>query len=565
MKSNIHFLNIVMIAVIAIIIDYIIYITSWPYKIVASVICITILTIYIWLIKKGKIQINHNFEMLDLIFWIIIIGFAIININKPDFSYDVDNYHIYLQENIKIDKINFDFFVGNAIQGFLFPLGDRMHYLIRTFLGYRLGTILSYYAIIVIYYQTKEIFQHFFGKHKLIPICSILCYSSSILRQWIGTYYIDLFSVVFLLGVINYALKKDILKDKKNLFFVALIAGIATGIKVTNIILLIPIGIYVIIMERKNFNKKKVVEILIAVAIFFIPFTLYIIDNISQTGSPLFPYYNNIFKSEFFGDFSWKDHRFGIPSVLHALVWPIYTSSIKLGYGDDWYIADYIWAIGYVFTIITVIYCITKRKKESGIFSLGILSLGLTLIWIIALEGYMRYALIIPVMYSIVIGYVILNKTKDKEIKISSINESICIIIVALIMLIKIIPEIDQFMLANVSRMIIDNNKTIHIDGVWGVLNDDSALTELVREEGTPIYNLEMKNTNTSKVANEIYQTKIKDKDIYILTLSASSTIKKLQDRGFETEFVRKYTTEEIPYIYYGNIMLYKIRMNKVE
>ena len=559
MKNNVHFWNILMVAIIAVLVDYTVYITGCKHKIATIIISILVFSIYIVLLKKKKIKLSKDFEILDLIFITIIIGTAIIEIPKPDFSYDVRNYHIYLQENIKTDKINFDFFTANAIQGFLFPLGDRMYYLFRTFLGYRLGTILSYYTIIVIYYQTKGIFKHFFGEHKLIPICAILCFASSILRQWMGTYYIDSLSVVFLLEIISQVLKGKVLKDRKNLFMVALTAGIAIGIKVTNLLLLIPIGIYVIVRERKNFNKTKILDIFLGIIIFCIPFLLYIIDNIIQTGSALFPYYNNLFKSQYFGNYSWKDHRFGIPSIVHAIIWPIYTSSIKLGYGDNWIVADYIWAIGYIVNIISTIYCIVKKKMKSELFSINIISLSLTCIWIIGLEGYMRYALIIPVMYSVIIGYIILNKTKNIRFNIAPFIETLGVLIVMMIMTIKIIPEIDSFMIENISRMFKDKEKTIQIDGVWGVANDNSALTELVREEGTPIYNLETKNISESNIAAEKYNDKIENTDIYFL--SESTEIKDdFESKGFKVEFVTQYTTEEIPYIYYGRMNLYKMR-----
>ena len=137
-----------------------------------------------------------------------------------------------------------------------------------------------------------------------------------------------------------------------------------------------------------------IIKIPFLVILFIIPFLIYIIDNFIQTGSPIFPYYNNIFKSEYFGNFSWKESRFGTPSIKHALVWPIYVSCIIQGYGDDWLISDYIWGIGFVISILMFIYLIINKDKNNyKIFCLTIISLILTAGWIMFLEGYMRYAL----------------------------------------------------------------------------------------------------------------------------------------------------------------------------
>lgn len=562
-KSSIHFFNILVIAIIALIIDYIIYITNFSYSTIVIPISTIVIGIYILLLKKGILKLTKNFEILDLIFCIGIIAFAISKISIPDFSYDVRNYHIYLQENIKTDKINFDFFTGNIINGFLFPLGDRIYYISRFFLGYRLGTILSYYSIIVIFYQTKNILKLFFENHQLLSLCSTICYSSFILRQWTGTYYIDSLSVIFLLEIIYYVLKETILKNRKLLFFITLLSGIATAIKITNLILIIPIAVFVLIKERKYIDKKIILNFIISIIIFCLPFLIYVIDNLKQTGNPIFPYYNNIFKSNFFGEFSWKDSRFGIPSLKHAIIWPIYVSSIIQGYGDDWQIYDYIWAIGYLISIFMFVYFIIyKDIKNKKIFSLVLISLILTIIWIVFLEGYMRYALIIPVLYSILIGYIILNITKKINFEFTNKLRIILTITAIIIITTITIKNLDEEKIDNYSMILKDKNQTISIDGVWGVYGNNSALTELVRESNVPIYNLDIENINSSEKNIEKYKEIIKNKKIYILC-NNELYLDILKSQGFNIEFFKEYTSKELPYISKNDsIKIYKLTNN---
>lgn len=522
MKINIHFWIFLNISIIASLCDIIGYTTKIPYEICVILSLILLGIINLILIKRKLIKIQSDFEFLDITFYFMIFLMMLLRLPIPDFSYDVSNYHIYLQENTYIDKINFDFFAGKTVNGFLFPLGDKMHYLFRHFLGYRLGTILSYYVIIVLFYQTKNILKLVCGDKKIIPIISILCFSSYIIRQWTGTYYIDNFCIVLILEIVHQMLiDKKCFENKKTIYLIALISGIATAIKITNIILILPIIICFMIKRRKQLTTSIIPVFIVSGIIVLIPSLIYIIDNMIQTGSPLFPYYNSIFKSEYFGLFSWKDSRFGIPNVLYALIWPIYVSCIKLGYGDNWLITDYIWAVGYIVTISYIIYSkFIKKNKNDLICNISILSLVLTLVWICFLEGYMRYALIIPVLYSIVLGAILIKLFSKLKIETNILDFFLFKILFPTILGLCII-----FAAFNLNVRVLENYKLIykdrkdislHIDGVWGVIADDSSITQLLREKQTPIYNLE-ESINTSDITQKMYYSKMKNNNIYVL------------------------------------------------
>ena len=161
MKINFHFFVVLFIAIVAILCDLLIYITKIDYGIalcLSAFIC-TIVTILFF--KKKSIKITFDYEKKDIFMFIAFILLIIVqSFLKPDFPYDVKSYHIYLQENAFADKLNFDFFPGRIFCVFLFPLGDRMHYIFRYLLGYRLGTVFSSYILVVIYYQVKRILEN---------------------------------------------------------------------------------------------------------------------------------------------------------------------------------------------------------------------------------------------------------------------------------------------------------------------------------------------------------------------------------------------------------------------
>ena len=79
------------------------------------------------------------FPRIDKIDWLVILflmAITFLRLPIPDRSYDVVNYHLFLQDFKFEDNINYNFFPGN-IQTFTFPLGDRMFFVFRALLGYR--------------------------------------------------------------------------------------------------------------------------------------------------------------------------------------------------------------------------------------------------------------------------------------------------------------------------------------------------------------------------------------------------------------------------------------------
>ena len=155
MKINIHFFVVLLLALITIVSDFAIYFCGCDYELSLLIGLAITTTISVVLLLKKKIKPELNFDKLDMLFLIFLGCYSIINIAIPCIESDVAMYHTYLQENPFTDKVNFDFFPGRTRNSFLFPLGDRMFYVCRFLLGYRLGTILSYYCVIVLYYQVK--------------------------------------------------------------------------------------------------------------------------------------------------------------------------------------------------------------------------------------------------------------------------------------------------------------------------------------------------------------------------------------------------------------------------
>jgi hypothetical protein len=106
-----------------------------------------------------------------------------------------------------------------------------------------------------------------------------------------------------------------------------------------------------------------------------------------------------------------------------------------------------------------------------------------------------------------------------------------------------------------------NESNIIKIDGIWGTISQDgilenSAFPALVREENTPIYNLDRNSFASSEKTLEMFYEKIKNNDIYVLFDTYSEDLEKnmqvitLKNLNYEIVSIEKiYTADEISYI----------------
>ena len=149
-KINLCLLILIILLTQVVICDNLIYFFKANYivgNIIALIINATIVTL---LIKKKKIKVETNFHKFDLVFLAIIIIIMGLTIIHPDIFWDTYSYHIYLQENPFADKINENFFPGRTLTSFVYPIADRVFYMFRALLGFRLGTLPGYFLIVII-------------------------------------------------------------------------------------------------------------------------------------------------------------------------------------------------------------------------------------------------------------------------------------------------------------------------------------------------------------------------------------------------------------------------------
>lgn len=494
--------------------------------------------------KNKKVTISLDFQKTDLLIIILVLLEMVLKIAVPDTSYDVAMYHIYQQEFPFIDKINFDFFPGRTLNSYLFPLGDRIFYLSRYLLGFRLGTILSYYCIIILFYQIKELTNNILENknNKVVSLLSSLIFFEYTIYYFTGIYYIDLFSAVFIMELICLIFQKEEI-NKSKLYFIFLIMGISIGIKVPNLLAVIPIFIYFVFKNRKKlFLNLKIKDIFICIILFFIPYFVYVIFNILQTGSPIYPYYNSFFKSKWFDNINWKDTRWGAPNIFYALIWSV-MPAVDPSKTSDEGLWDVSWGIGYIILLVYLLVLfirviVNKNKKNIKNMDIVLLTFVLSIDWAMFLYGYMRYALFLPALHLVIFEIVVLDEISKIKNVISIVSFStiidVSIILTISTVLHSLVNNIYYFhknsgyYYNEAQEFFKDKNfEKIHIDGAWVTLSDDSKLVTLVREEDTPIYYLESRfllGNNAKKKQQEL-----KQKNLYTI-IDDSNRLKKIDE-----------------------------------
>lgn len=546
-KINVHFLIFLLIAVSVSISDIVIYFLNSNFIITNGIVLLFNIVLLTLLKKKGYIDIKSNFSKFDFIFILGLLLYMIFSIPFPDLSWDTRSYHIYIQENVFIDKLNYDFFAGRNLNSFLFALGDRINYLFRYILGYRLGTIVSYYLILVLFYQVKRFLKEITKSENelFLSIFSIFPCVLSIILAFAGTYYIDNFGLVCLMEIFYILLfEKNLFDEKIKIYILGILVGISISIKVTNIIFIIPIGVYFFVNNFKELKKLKIYDYILIIFFAIIPFGIYALDNFIQTGNPVFPYYNNVFKSEYFMLSEWKDTNFGPVNLIQFLIWPIYIVFYPARAFDTKFV-DLIWGLGFIVDVFYIIYCIIKKKcTQNKLFTISMIIFFTYYLWEKLIIGYVRYASIILVLSFIVIISLIYTQFKNKKwISILGIF-IICFAILPSLgydFLVKVkdygsVSQIIEEYKLNFKYILKDkNNEKVDSSQILGAIGDDSLIPTLLRNDNN-IYNLEEWVTATSEVTKDMYSEKILNKEIYVYCDGKTLDRKKsyLENNSFE-------------------------------
>lgn len=314
----------------------------------------------------------------------------------PELSFDGLNYHLVHAERA---LRGFPFMPGDFFPTVLQmnPAPNMVSGIFRHVLGYRLGTLVNYVAVLWIALVVDRFLRVYIKSHWLRSACVLLIVSTEFILYLMNFYLIDLLALPLLLEATYLALRfREIEKKNYTLVHIALFLGISTAFKMTNVVMAIPVTLLCAYQALPFWRKLDARYLLLAVVAFIaplVPFSLYIYW---QTGSPVFPFYNKFFKSPYLEASNFEDPGHGPKTFLETVLWPfwilIYPERLSewsgLGAGYTGRIT-----LAYVVSALSLFYKSLSRE----IRSLGFLTLTTTVLWCVT-TGNGRYGIYLEIV-----------------------------------------------------------------------------------------------------------------------------------------------------------------------
>ncbi len=331
-------------------------------------------------------------------FWLVVafplLLVYLLRVSFPDVSFDVLNYHIFHSER--------------ALHGWLFIPGDFfptaapfnstpdiLTGLYRHALGYRLGTIVNFVALIWTGMICNRLLRNYIASVWLRNVSILFILFTEQLMFQINNYMVDLLALPLLLEATIIAIDANSNRVLRRTITLALLLGIATAFKLANLFIAVPIVLvylFNLVVPVERFERRRqIVRLLksapaaaLAFLIPLLPFTLFIFR---LTGNPIFPLYNGLFKSPFWPQGAVFDPRWGPWGVAETLAWPI------VMFFRPWRLNEFTFysgrlTAGYLLAII----CLFIARGDRRVRALAVITLMGTILWS-ATSGYIRYAL----------------------------------------------------------------------------------------------------------------------------------------------------------------------------
>lgn len=408
------------------------YVVGLPQTTVISRLVIVLLTgLLIWWSYKrvefSTMRISRS--ELAAIAVIFLIGFF--KSVYPDSACDTHNYHLVAQRSGFVNHFTENFAKGN-FQVWGFRLGDRLFFLFRQLLGYRLGTMLNTFVLMIMYLQVYGLLGYFADEtnkgaiSRLIRSRTLWAFIIVMMHDavlMIGIYYVDILALPFALEVLDLLIRASQGEtDKKSICYFALLNGIWFAFKMTNIVFVAPCVIMYIVLVRK---KLSVATVLSSGLLAALPCSVYLVFNFAATGNPVYPYFNGFFQSEYFRNMNFKDTAWGGTNLFEKLFWPLYLI-FKPEYRQFEIPAQYnfLLLLGLAGILLVsaaaVIRLLQKNHSLRAMEVVTVISLASTLFWSFS-TGYERYFLFGMILLGIAAYYLIVNMAANKWMQVVSV------------------------------------------------------------------------------------------------------------------------------------------------
>ena len=342
-------------------------------------------------------------------FWMIVglpllLVFAL-RVAFPDTSYDVLNYRIVGAERA---LRGWPFISGDFFPPF-YPLNsapDMLLGIFRHLLGYRLGTIFNLFTLLATAVWVYKLLEPYIPNRTLINFVVLAVVWTEHALFLVNNYMVDLLALPLQLEATWLSLQSTRQNSSKRLWRFALLLGITVALKPLNLAYALPlIAIYLMTMfsERKSLRLRSLLTSgPVAVGVFLLPLAPYTLYIYRETGNPVFPLYNAIFKSPFWPLANLYDERWGAQTWLETLVWPVRVAFDTSRTGE---LAVNSGRLS--LAVIAAVFALVALRRDRRLRALSVATLLGAFLWSAALTGYSRYSVLVEFIGGITLVCVI--------------------------------------------------------------------------------------------------------------------------------------------------------------
>ena len=260
-------------------------------------------------------------------FWLIVglplAALFALRLPFPDKNWDQLDYHLF-NSTRALEGWPFtpgDFF---PVVMQVNPAPDMIAGIFRILLGYRLGTVVNLLAVLWTAVSIERLLRDHIASEWARSFGALFAVSTEHLLFLLNLYMIDLLGLPLLIEALRLALNLQNAKDKpytvvQILFFL----GLAVAFKLPNLAFVFPVIALVVFELRKCYRLIGYRQLGFAVIAFSIPLLPFSAFMYFQTGNPIFPFYNQLFRSPYFPLQAYRDSAMGPKGLVEILTWPV--------------------------------------------------------------------------------------------------------------------------------------------------------------------------------------------------------------------------------------------------
>ncbi len=380
---------------------------AWPLTVAVSA--------FVWYLHWRTKEVSTG--RVPRLFWLTValplFFFYALRATLPDLSWDVLDYRLVNAERAMRGwpMLAGDFF---PVRFPFNPAPDVVMGLGRYLFGYRLGTLVNFSVLVWTGMLLERMLRGFVKGDWARCLCVAVVVLTEHALFEVNNYMVDLLALPLLLEAARLAIETEGgERGRRDFVRAGLYLGAALAFKLTNLAFAVPVVLlfaYRLLRREARFDLKATAYGLVCILLPLAPYSLYIFW---QTGNPVFPLFNRIFKSPYWPVIDTRTERWG-PIVddprfknlkaWEVLLWPLLHPSrvenTAADLGPHWGRVS----VAFVASIAGALW----RGADRRIRLLSLVTLSGSVLWSAA-SGMLRYATFVELVGGAITVYFIVT------------------------------------------------------------------------------------------------------------------------------------------------------------